>query len=414
MLSKFFTKHKYGLLIFGILSLFMFSKSRHSLDEDIVISYVIDYQTGFGPRKFIASIVTAIFGVPTIGKIRFFAYSISTLLCGLFAWLCDLYVNRQKKQSEEAYISALYQIVLYLICPASLFFLLKYPNVGRLDVVLYGLCLLFAVLFYHRNKNRIAYYIGATLLLCIGILTHHIFVATYMTFMVALFVYDIWEQSFDKKRFFAYCGVSVVSVAALASVLLFASMNIPLDEAIHYNPHMELSRKFVCFGYYAHISDHIEQYIIPKWPRLVAGFSLSLVFLAPLFLVVWKIWRDLNLSLQQKRHRLLLAGVLCSFLLFIPAFTITVDYLRWFGAFFFIQFLLIGYFSYDSNSLFHEVNTVVQKNLKNYIFFAALLLIYCGSLDYFTSDTYFDGIELIMEKLHIYRVSTQLPLEYRI
>lgn len=406
--------HKYGLLIFGILALFMVSKSNHSLDEDIVISYVIDYKTGFGPRKLIASIVSAIWEVPTIGKIRFFAYTLSTLLCALFAWICDFYINRKKELGQDAYISALYQTALYLTCPASILFLLKYPNVGRLDIVLYGLCLVFAVIFYNRDKHRTSYYITTTLLLCIGILTHHIFVATYMAFMAALFIYDIWEMGFSKKRFLSYCVVGAISVSVLLSVLSLASMNIPLDEATHYNPHMELSRKFVCFGYYAHISDHIEQYFIPKWPRLAAGFTLTIAILSPLFLAVWKIWRDLKNSLSQKADRQLLIGVLCSFLLFVPAFCITVDYLRWFGAFIFIQFLLIGYFSFDAKTKFRGVGDVVKKNLKSYIFYAAFLVIYCASFDYFTSDTYFDVIEMIMEKLHIYRVETLLPVEYRI
>lgn len=414
MLYSILQKNKYGLSVFIILLIFMISKSQHSLDEDIIISYVIDYQTGFGPRKLIASVISLLFGVPTMGQIRAFAFGISTIICVLFSWLCNTYLNKMRKIGIDYYLSSLYLIALYLICPAALLFLLQYPNVGRLDIILYGICLLFCIMFFFRNRNRVLYYCGTMVLLIVGILTHHIFVATYMTFMVALFVYDIWETYFDKKKFLAYLAVGIISCATLASVLLFSSMNMPLDEATHYNPHFELSRKFVCFGYYAHISDHIQQYFIPKWHRLAAGFTLTILFLAPLLLAFWKIWQDLYNSQSKKRNQLLLIGVHSSFLLFIPAFCITVDYLRWFGAFIFLQLLLMAYFSFDGTCKYNNIGTIIYKRLKQHIFFAAFLLIYLSAFKYFTSDTYFDIVELIMEKLHIYRVSTLLPPEFRV
>lgn len=414
MLKSFCRKNKYGIFISFILLIFMISKSAHSLDEDIIISYVIDYKTGFGPRKLIASILTTVVSTPTMGHVRAFAYAISAIVCVLLAWLCNTFLNKLKAKGTDSYVSSLYLVALYLICPASLLFLLQYPNVGRLDILLYGLCLVFCILFYHRNKNRTLYYCGTSILLVFGILTHHIFVATYMAFMVALFIYDIWEHSFNIKRFGAYFLVGTISCTALASVFLFSSMNIPLDEATHYNPHFELSRKFVCFGYYANISDHIQQYFLPKWQRLAAGFSLTILFLAPLLWAFVKIWQDLYKSQSLKCNRQLLVGIQSAFLLFIPAFCITVDYLRWFGAIIFLQILLMAYFSYDATCKFNDVGTIIYKRLKQHIFFAAFLLIYLSAFKYFTSDTYFDIVELIMEKLHIYRVSTLLPPEYRI
>lgn len=411
---KILYKNRYGISIFLLLFIFMISKSSHNLDEDIVISYVIDYKTGFGPRKLIASILSTFFTSPTMGQVRQFAYAISTLVCFVFAWICNTFINKMKAKDVQSYSSGLYLIALYLICPASLLFLLQYPNVGRLDVILYCLCLLFCVLYYYRNKNRILYYCGTTALLVFGILTHHIFVATYMAFMVALFVYDIWEQKFNKNRFWAYFGIGIISCSALVAVFTLSTMDMPLDDATHYNPHFELSRKFVCFGYYAHISDHIQQYFIPKWHRLAAGFSLTVLFLAPLFWAFWKIWQDLYNSQSKKRNQLLLIGVHSSFLLFIPAFCITVDYLRWFGAFIFLQLLLMAYFSFDGTCKYNNIGTIIYKRLKQHIFFAAFLLIYLSAFKYFTSDTYFDIVELIMEKLHIYRVSTLLPPEFRV
>lgn len=412
--QDFVQKNIYGISIFCILALYMYSKSDKKIDEDILCSYVIGYKTGFGARKLIASIVCALSSNPTLDQIRLFAYTISTAICAVFAWLCNAFILKMKAKGESSFLSALFLLAFYLSCPASIMFLLKYPNFGRLDFLLYGICLVFCVLFYNRERNRHLYYSATTLLLIIGILSHHIFVATYMPFLVALFIYDIWSIGFSKRIFTAHVIMGIISGATLLCVLLFSSMNIELDEATHINSHFELSRKFVCFGYYAHLSDHIEQYVIAKWPRLVAGILLTIVFLSPLFLAFWKIWRQTYLSLSCKKDRHLLIGMQCAFLLFIPAFCITVDYLRWFGAFIFLQTLLIAYFAYDTQSTYSNVWAIFRNNLRQYAFFAAVLLIYCVSLDYFYSDTYFDIVELIMQKMHIYRVETLLPLEYRL
>lgn len=406
--------NKYGIVIFFILSFYLFSKSGKKIDEDILCSYIIGYDTGFGPRKLIASLLSCLFGTITMGKIRFFVFTTSTIICALFSWLCNQFVIKVEKQGEQSRISALFLTIFYLTCPASTMFLLKYPNLGRLDFFLYGFCLLFCILFYHRDKNRLLYYAMTTGLLIAGILMHHIFVATYMSFMVAMFIYDIWGNGFCKKRFLAYSLVGFIAVCSLVAVISLATMNISLDEAIHYNPRIELSRKFVCFGYYAQISDHIEQYVIAKLPRLIAGFLLTLLVLSPLFFAIWRLWSKTKVQLASKYEKCVFSGMMCSFFLFIPAFCITVDYLRWFGAFIFLQILMLAYFAYDEQCKFHISWRIYVSELRSHVFFAAMLLAYCVSLEFFYSDTYCDAVELIMQQLHIHRVETLLPVEYRI
>lgn len=414
MISKLWDSCKYGVVVFCILIIYMFSKSSHALDEDVLCSYVIDYRTGFGGRKLLASIANLAWGDMTVGRIRLLVYAINTFFCFLFAWACNAYLQAIKVKGKEQFISALYVVALYLACPAAIMFLLQYPNVGRIDLYHYTSCIVLCFMFYHRDKCRVLYYISVFGLMAFCILAHHVFVASYMPFFVALFVYDIWNKGFDKRKFAHHAVLGIACCSVLASVLFLSSMNITLDDATHINPKIELSRKFVCYGYYAKLSDHIQYYVIAKHARLIAGFLLTFVYMSPLIYALWRVWYDLFSSLKDQAARKLLIGVQCAFLLQIPAYLITVDYLRWFGAFFFMQMLLICFFSFDKSNSYSGISEVVLRNLKNNIFYATILLVYCANLDLFTSDTYFDGIELIMEKLHIYRVPTLLPIEYRL
>lgn len=414
IISNSIKANRYGIVIFCILLFFILSNSKDSIDQDVLCSYVIDYKTGYGGRKLIATIINVIFGAPGIGKIRACIFAISTIFCAIFAWLCNRFIISMKKRNESAYFTSLYTVALYLVCPASLMFLLRYPNLGRPDFYLYAICLIFSILFYNRNKNRVLYFCFVAILMIIAILTHHVFVASYMSFFVALFIYDIWSEGFNKKIFAYHVVLGITTAAVFLSILMFSSMNLKLDEATHYNPNIDLNRKFVCFVYFANITDNIELYVIPKLPRLIAGFLLTVLFLSPLYYAIWKIWKDTYKSLKNSASKKLLIGIQSAFLLFIPAFCITVDYPRWFGASLFLQFLLLAYFAYDKSSLYNGIGEIIFANLKKYTFFAIFLLVYCSLLEYFYSDTYFRIVELIMEKMHIYRVTTLLPLEYRI
>ena len=413
-IKEYFRAYSYGIIIFFILIFFIISHFGRPIDQDVVPAYVIDYNTGFGGRKLLATIFNLLFGFRGMAAIKSFIFAVSVVICLLFASLCNSFIVAMKSRSTGHYLAALYLTALYLLCPASIMFLLKAPNYGRPDICLYASCLLFATLFYYRKWNRFVYFCVVSLIMIAAILTTHVFVATYMTFFITMFVYDIWSKVFDKKVFFCYFFLGLVVSAVVLFILLFSSMNLPLDEAIHYNPHLVLNRKMVCFGYYAGIANAINYYVLPKLPRLATGFLLSVLFLTPLFVALYKIWSDTFRFLNLKTDKYLLIAMQCSFLLFIPAFCIAVDYPRWFGSFIFIQFLLIAYFAFDQTSLFGCIGDILIANLRHYVVYATFLLIYCSILEYFYSDLYFKVIELIIDYLNIVKPETLLPPEYRL
>jgi TRAP-type C4-dicarboxylate transport system permease small subunit len=229
-----------------------------------------------------------------------------------------------------------------------------------------------------------------------------------MPFFVALFIYDIWSKGFNRKLFLSYVILAIVVITTFLSIILFSSMNISLDEATHYHPEVELSRKFVWFIYYAHISDHIQIYVLSNLLKLISGFCLTIFFLLPLFLLGWKIWQE-TLKNLDKKARFLFWAMQSAFLLLIPAFCITVDHARWFAALVFSQFLLIAYFSFEEDSLYSRIGEELGLFVKGHIFLAASLVIYCSLLGVFGSDRTFECGEFILEKLHIYKVVVQPP-----
>ena len=408
-IKEFFQTNAYGIAIFLLLAIYLISHPQQSLDVDCLCSFTIDYKTGFGGRKLIASIVSLFFGNINPRRLLKLVYLISIAGCILFSYCCNLYIKQLKHRSREANIASVYLTTLYLVCPASILFLLKFPNFGRLDLFLYLSCLLFCFLFYHRDRNRLAYFICVALLLVFNVLSHHIFVVTYMPFFVALFIYDIWAKGFNRRLFFFHAILAIIVIATFLSIILFSSMNISLDEATRYQPAVELSRKFVWFIYYANISDHVQIYVLSNLRKLIAGFCLTIFFLLPMILLGWKIWRD-TLKKQDKQARYIFWAMQASFLLLIPAFCITVDHARWFAALVFSQFLLIAYFSFEEDSLYSHIGETLGLFVKRHIFLAACLIIYCSLLCLFGSDRTFACGEFILDKLHIYKVVVQPPI----
>lgn len=399
-----------GLSIFGILMLFLLSHPQRSLDVDCICSFTIDYGTGFGGRKLIASITSLFFEDLSLHRLLKIVYLVSIIGCAFFAYCSNIFIKKSNKYGENNYIASIYLLTLYVLGPASLFFLLTFPNLGRLDFFLYMSCLLFCFLFYHRKKNRTAYFFFVTALIIINILIHHIFVATYLSFFVALFIYDIWERGFNRNLFICHFILGIITVAVFLMVIIFSSMNITLDEAIHYHPKFELSKKFIWFIYYAHITDHINIYVLSNLKKLIAEFILTVIFLLPLFYFGHLIWKKV-LSVQAKTGKKLFYGMQASFLLFIPAFCITVDYSRWFAAFVFIQFLLLAYFVFDKDSLYSNIGDILGLYIKKHILFCSILVVYCSLLGLFGSDRSFECVEFILDKMHIYKTVVQPPLE---
>ncbi len=408
-IKEYFHSNYYGFTIFGLLIIFMISNPQEELDDDCLCSFGLNYHTGFGGRMLIASIVTSILDIMNPARVLKLVYISAVIGCGLYSYCCNIFIKKMKAQSWNSYLSSIYMVTLYTICPASIMFLLQYPNFGRLDFFLYFSCFLFCFLFYKRNSNRIVYFILLTILMVCDVLTHHIFVATYMSFFVALFIYDIWNKGFDKKLFFCYVILGTIVSATFLSIILFSSMNITLDEAVIYHPNMELNKKFVWFIYYASISDHINLYVLSNLNKLIAEFILFIIFLIPLIIFGSKIWKE-NLKSKDKKGKNLFWYMQSAFLLFIPAFCITVDQARWFAAFIFLQFLLIAYFAFDKDSLYSNISETMGLFIKNNAFLVAALVVYCSLLGIFGSDRTFECGEFILELLDIKKQIVQLPI----
>ena len=136
-IKEFLQSNAYGIVIFLLLVIYLLSHPQKSLDVDCLCSFTIDYQTGFGGRKLIASIVSLFFSNINPGRLLKLVYLISIVGCLLFSYCCNLFIKKLKHRSREANIASVYLTTLYLACPASILFLLKFPNFGRLDLFLY-------------------------------------------------------------------------------------------------------------------------------------------------------------------------------------------------------------------------------------------------------------------------------------
>ena len=91
-IKEIFLSNAYGIVIFLLLVIFMVSHPQRSLDVDCLCSFTIDYHTGFGGRKLIASVVGLFFKNISQGHILKLIYLISIVGCLFFAFCCKFII----------------------------------------------------------------------------------------------------------------------------------------------------------------------------------------------------------------------------------------------------------------------------------------------------------------------------------
>ena len=91
-IKEFFLSNVYGIAIFLLLAIYLLSHPQRSLDVDCLCSFTIDYQTGFGGRKLIASVVSLFFSNINPGRLLKLVYLISIAGCILFSYCCNLFI----------------------------------------------------------------------------------------------------------------------------------------------------------------------------------------------------------------------------------------------------------------------------------------------------------------------------------
>lgn len=302
--------------------------------------YLIDYSTGFGGRKFIGELCSLWlpeFGIrkrhllPLLFTVHLTAIIVFTHLAGS---------SLRKAKGATCYWIQIGLLAIYLLFPYSFKGLIQYMN-GYLDIFLVDYSLLFCWLFI-KKRDTTFYYIATVVLLLAAGLTHHIFCCVFFPLFLSLFIYDIYSEGFSKKKFLIYGSLTTLLLGLFCFIVFFSKMNIGIEtliEQLKRRTTLDIQDDVIYYEYYAKLSEHIPEFILPNWKSNLARLLLTPIFLYPIFFF-FEFPLIIAARKSKKRNRkLMYALMLLSQLLFIPAFIMAIDYGRWYYALFFCLFM---------------------------------------------------------------------------
>ncbi len=305
--------------------------------------FLIDYSTGFGGRKLLGQICSL--WLPEYGirkrHILSFFYLAHFVSITLFAHFCGICLRKNKGNQNYWFLFAV--LFIYLLCPFSFKGITQ--NIGiSIDIFIIVCALIFCYLYVNK-RGSVFYYSSTFLLLILSCLTHHIFCCIYFPLYLSLFIYDIYNQGFDKKKFLIYGGMTICLFILFCYIVFFAKMDVDIETLMNKlrqrTTALELSDEAVYYEYYASLSEHLPKYIIPCLKRNLFRFVLQPIVLFPLFFLFnCHFLVSLN-SEKTKNNRTLYYLMALSQLLIIPAFVMAIDYGRWYYAYFFCLFMQI-------------------------------------------------------------------------
>lgn len=395
-MKSLFIKYKIELAVFITIIMTMLSNIALSIPHWNFLTFVIDYNTGFGGRKLIGTVVSTILGgFVSIKSVIILMLSFIIIIVSVLSLLIGAFIKRLKSYGHGHYLFSIYTFALYLFCPASLLFLVNSSNMGRMDGFIIILLFLF-IPFYVRNKYK---YSLVLLLSILSMLIHPIFACTYFAFYMAIMIYDSWSAGVDKRKVFVSLSICVILFVFFYFIQLAPKNVVNVDEAFAYlqsRTDYPLNKSSLYYEYYAPMNIHLQDWAIPNYLHSIVGLVLCLIFLSPVFLFFYVFWKGCIKESESKERKRVFIMMNASFLIMIPAFVVTVDYARWMASYIICQFALIGILTYLGDKFALNSSLNIYRRIRKYPVAAILILLYLSSFPKFTDMVYPGFIENII------------------
>ncbi len=302
--------------------------------------YAMNYSLGFDSRLFIGSLLSLFYPqyLPAESAYRFVFFS--TLLFLLLLSLVFGYALRQT-ESHPAGTGLLLLVVFYLISPGSPSYLWATENMGRFDLYLILLTVLAALFYFHISSPNIRL-ISFTLIGLIAIAIHQVFIFIFFPLLFVMFLDTMTEN----KRVIPFL-LGTLGMLLLCSAFIyfqfFSHLRVgSLEELVAFlsgRTDLLVNETALSYEYFSNIETAFSDLMLTLLSEKLRYGIITLLLLSPLSLIYGGLWRNIiKISGNQKGKYVL---ILLSQLSFLPAFLLTIDWGRWFGAFLTVQALQI-------------------------------------------------------------------------
>lgn len=324
--------------------------------------YAMDYSLGFDSRLLIGSILKLFYPafLPAEAVYNFVILSILVLLA-LLAYLLG-YALRQNEQST-ARTGLLVLIAFYLLCPGSPVYLWSSENMGRFDLYLLLFTLLAAVACCKIASiplRLILFTVCGLAALC----THQVFIFIFFPLLFTMYLITITEKKAKKSHvILAFGGMGILAVCFL--YFQFFSHISPasceeLMSLLSARTDLELNEVALRYEYFTGFAQSTQDLMLNELGERIRYGIVTLLLLSPLALIYGWFW--LQILKTAKRY----LPILLSQLSFVPAFLLTIDWGRWFGAFLTVQVLQIVILAAKKDAVvltaLTRLNTLIHKH----------------------------------------------------
>lgn len=302
--------------------------------------YAMDYSLGFDSRLLIGSLLKLIYPefLTAAAAYHFVFFSLILLLL-LLSFILG-YALRQTKDSSAG-TGLLGLILLYLLCPGSPAYLWTEENMGRFDLYLLIL-LLAAVVIYFKVSSALLRLALFTVCGLAAISVHQVFMFIFFPLLFTMLVSTIAEMENKKTGFIAgFLGILCLC-GTFFYFQFFSHLNISssqeLAALLASRTSLPVSELPLRHEYFMPLADSIRELVLNQAGERIRYGAVTLFLLLPLLLIYGRIWYSIKTDASKKtRYFLMFFGQFSC----LPAFFLTLDWGRWFGAFLTVQALQI-------------------------------------------------------------------------
>lgn len=347
--------------------------------------YAMDYSLGFDSRLFIGSLLRLFYPnfLPASAVYTFVLLSLIFLLA-LLAYVLGYALRRFAGSVSETGLLVL--IALYLLCPGSPAYLWSAENMGRFDMYLLLITLIAGIVYLHVHSATVCLVLY-TVCGLVALSIHQGYFFTFFPLLLTLYILTVTSETKNNSRHLtaAFLCIGILGAAFLYFQFFSHIHAVTCEQlvaALRARTDLVLNESALRYEYFSGIAKSAQDLVLNQLGERIRYGIVTLLLLSPLAAVYGWFWFHLLKAAFTLSHRQTPSGKKCSYtnnllllrhlpillsqLLFLPAFILTIDWGRWFGAFLTVQALQIIFLAVKKDastlSALEKLHTAIRKH----------------------------------------------------
>ncbi len=327
--------------------------------------YAMDYSLGLDSRLFIGSLLR-LFYPDFLSASSVYAFVVLSVLVLLAFLSYTLGYGLKRVEGTEGFTGLVALTALYLLSPGSPAYLWSTENMGRFDLYLLLVTLAAGIACFYLRSVPVCL-IVLTVCGVIALSIHQGYLFTFFPLLFTLFLLTAGHTEDGEgspRQLRLYLVVSFLCMGLLAAVFFYfqflshirADTCEELTAALSVRTDLALNESAFRYEYFSGMTESVQELVLNQPGERIRYGIVTLLLLSPLAVLYGWFWKQVLKaapgpgmgkhfgSVERKNGCLpsfFYPSILLSQLLFLPAFVLTIDWGRWFGAFLTVQTLQI-------------------------------------------------------------------------